>query len=344
MISIQNVYYLLLYAWDALEDIDDAILESEPEAQVLDLLASVLNRGVDRLLRQGLDRRYVPQRETIAGIRGKLDVSATVKSDLTRRSQAVCEFDELTHDVLQNRLIKATLRHLLRTIGIAKRLREPLRATSHRLHEVSDVSLDDTVFRRLRRLRLPQPYRLVLDVCRLLHKCLIPTSGSDEFTFRSFLRDERRMRLLFERFIRNFYRRHADGFSVDAESLRWENTTGTVEHLAFLPRMRTDVTLRRPNYSFIIDAKYYVDTLQRYRGGGPTVRSPHLYQLFAYMKNAASRAGTQTRLEGMLLYPLTTHQLSLRFQMHGHLVRVCTIDLNQHWSKIHADLLALLPA
>ena len=41
-------------------------------------MAVVLNRGIDRLLRQGLDRAYVSQRETIPGVRGKFDVSGTI--------------------------------------------------------------------------------------------------------------------------------------------------------------------------------------------------------------------------------------------------------------------------
>jgi hypothetical protein len=56
MIPITNVYYLLLYAWDALEQSDLQAVAAEPKTDLLDLLAAVLNHGVDRLLRQGLQR------------------------------------------------------------------------------------------------------------------------------------------------------------------------------------------------------------------------------------------------------------------------------------------------
>lgn len=342
MIRIQNVYYLLLYAWDALEQSDTDVVAAEPETEVLDLLATVLNHGIDRLLRQGLHRAYVTRQEIIPGIRGKFDLSATVKADLLRNARTVCEFDELTHDVIHNRILKATVHHLLRTDGLDARLREPLRATWHRLHDVAEIPLTARTFRKVQFHRNNRLYRFLLDLCRLIHDYLIPNERTGRFTFRNFLRDERRMRVLFERFIRNFYRRHADGYSVEAESLRWENTTGCDKDLALLPGMRTDVTLRRVDRVLVVDAKYYRETLQEYQGRS-TIRSSHLYQLFAYLKNMSLKTNAQTDVEGLLIYPLTTQELQLNLTVHGHRVRIRTLNLNQRWPKIHADLLALIP-
>jgi len=342
MIPIKNIYYLLLYAWDALEQIDTHAVAAEPETQILDLLAAVLNHGIDRLLRQGLHRAYLLRQETIPGVRGKLDVSATVKADLLRRARTVCEFDELSHDVLHNRILKVTLHNLLQTNGLDVRLREPLRATWHRLHEVAEISLTDRTFRRVQFHRNNRLYRFLMDVCHLLHEYLVPNKCTGQFTFRNLLRDKKRMRVLFERFIRNFFRRHAEGYAVEAEPLRWEDTTGSAQDLALLPGMRTDVSLRRPGLVLVIDAKYYGETLQEYRGRA-TIRSAHLYQLFAYLKNVALKTEHDSEVEGLLIYPLTTRPIELTVRIQGHRVRVYTLNLNQHWPQIHADLLALLP-
>ena len=342
MIPVQNVYYLLLYAWDALEQGDIESVTSEPETKVLDLLAIVLNNGIDRLLRQGLHQAYLSRKETIPGVRGKFDVSATVKANLWQRAQTVCEFDELSHDILHNRILKSTLSHLLRTDGLDARVREPLRATWHRLHEITEIPLSDRVFRRVQYHRNNRPYRFLLDVCQLLQDYLIPSERTGQFLFRNFLRDKRRMSVLFERFIRNFYQRHAEGYTVESESMQWEDTSGSFQDLALLPGMRTDITLRRPGLVLVVDAKYYRDTLQEYRGH-TTIRSAHLYQLFAYLKNIASIMSDQAEVEGLLVYPLTTRELKLNLRIHGHQIRVNTLNLNQHWPQIHADLLGLLP-
>jgi 5-methylcytosine-specific restriction enzyme subunit McrC len=47
-------------------------------------------------------------------------------------------------------------------------------------------------------------------------------------------------------------------------------------------------------------------------------------------------------LEGVLLYPAATREVDLRYTLGGHPVRVVTLDLNQPWPGISADLLKLI--
>jgi 5-methylcytosine-specific restriction enzyme subunit McrC len=242
-----------------------------------------------------------------------------------------------------NRILKATLRRLLQTRRLDPRLRDPLRATYHRLHDVTDRPLTLRAFRAVRLHRNNRVYRFLLDVCLLLYQCLIPDQETGELRFRNFVRDERRMHRLFERFVRNFLRREQRSFHVEAETLRWEETTASPGDLAFLPGMRTDVTLRRPGRTLVIDAKFYREPLQHHRGRW-TVRSGHLYQLFAYLRNLAARRQPAAQIDGMLLYPQAARVLDLSFYIHGHYVRVRAINLKQPWRDIHDDLLALLPS
>jgi 5-methylcytosine-specific restriction enzyme subunit McrC len=344
MIPIENLFYLLQYAWDALDEAETlSSITSEPESRLIDLLAAVLNRGMDHLLRRGLDRDYLAQRDAIPGIRGKLDLAATIKADLLSRVHAVCEFDQLSHDVLHNRILRATLHRLLRTRRLDPRLRDPLRATCHRLHEVTDIPLSLHAFRSVRLQRSDRVYRFLLDVCLMLYQCRIPDEAAGRSLFRNFVRDERRMRGLFERFIRNFLRLEQWDFQVEAEVLHWEQTTASPTDLAFLPGMRTDVTLRRPGRILVIDAKFYREPLQQHRGRW-TVRSSHLYQLFTYLRNLVVRGEATAEIDGMLLYPQASRVLDLTYRIHGHLVRVRTINLKQPWDQIHDDLLKLLPS
>ena len=107
-IPIRNLYYLLLYAYDALDESDVADAGSLPETRIADLFAHVLDSGVNHLLRRGLDRGYVSHRDAIPGVRGRIDLSATVKANTMARARAVCEFDEFTADVTHNRILRAT--------------------------------------------------------------------------------------------------------------------------------------------------------------------------------------------------------------------------------------------
>ena len=101
MITVKNLYYLLLYAWDFFEPDRMTAVDAEPETDLVNLLADVLNRGIDHLLRRGADRGYLPRMEDIPGIRGKLNLSATIKGNLLVRGRTVCQFDELSFDGIE---------------------------------------------------------------------------------------------------------------------------------------------------------------------------------------------------------------------------------------------------
>lgn len=336
MITIQNLYYLLLYAWDAFDEGRLADIDAEPYTDLLNLLAAVLIRGVNLLLRRGPDRGYLPHSEVIPGVRGKLDLSATLKANLSAQARTICQFDELSYDVAHNQILKATLRRLLRSDGLDRNLRGPIRNAYQRLPAVSDVPLSRRSFRAVQLHRNIRFYRFLLHVCRLLFRQLIPSEATGEFRFRTFTGDERRMRRLFEHFLRNFYRH--DGFSVRTDRIYWRGAGEPAPRL--LPTMLTDVTLRQPGRWLIIDAKYTPRVYQSHHHGSQRLRSGHLYQLFAYLRNLP--IPPDTTLNGLLLYPEAQDRVDQTYTVSGHRLRVYTINLNQHWSLIRQDLLRLI--
>jgi 5-methylcytosine-specific restriction enzyme subunit McrC len=305
------------------------------------LLASVLYHGVDQLLRRGADRGYLPITESIPGVRGKLELATTLKAQVLPRAHAICQFDELSYDVLHNQILKATLRHLLQSGDLADELHAPIRFSYHRLSGITDIRLSDRAFHLVQLHRNTRYYRFLLDVCRLLFACLIPDEASGKFRFRDFTRDERGMRRVFERFLFNFYRHEQWTFGVSSNVFPWTNAVAEASALDLLPFMRTDVTLTGADRRIVLDAKYYAEAFQSYRGR-PSLRSAHLYQLFAYLKNLPPPNKPDLPTDGMLIYPLVNRRLDLSYQLHGHRIRICSIDLAQHWRRIKGDLLSLI--
>ena len=59
MVPIGNLYYLLCYAWNRLDEKDFVEVEALPRQDLPNLLARILINGVKRLLRQGVDRIYI---------------------------------------------------------------------------------------------------------------------------------------------------------------------------------------------------------------------------------------------------------------------------------------------
>ena len=338
-IPIQNIYYLLCYAWDSLEQ-GQVVPVSQDDCKTLaELFARVLDGGVTHLLKRGLDRDYITEDEDTTSLRGKLGVSSTVKRNLQRKSRVYCVIDAMSHNVPHNRIVKATLRNLVHCSGLDRTLRDRLLRLYRRLHEVSDIELTPRDFGAVRLHRNNAYYRFLIQVCRLIFDNLLVNEHTGDRQFRDFLRDERQMAALFEKFVRNFYRREQTEFRVRSETFGWQGVEATHGDLHFLPRMRTDVSLDSAWRKIVIDTKYYANCLQSYYDS-TTIRSESLYQLFAYLNNL--QIGDDRQIEGVLLYPTVGRSLSLRYRIQGYAIRIVTVDLNSEWQEIRQHLLGLV--
>jgi 5-methylcytosine-specific restriction enzyme subunit McrC len=72
------------------------------------------------------------------------------------------------------------------------------------------------------------------------------------------------------------------------------------------------------------------------------LRSTHLYQLFAYLKNMEKRAEPDNRADGILLYPTVKEDVIFSAVIQGHRMSARTIDLAKPWRDIHLGLLSVL--
>ena len=342
VIPIQNIYFMLVYAWDVLEEAESVDVHTEDCTQLVDLFARVLHSGTEAVLRRGLDRGYLPHRKSIAGIRGKIDVSASTKTYSFPHGRAVCEFDELTHDVQHNRILKSTIRRLLQTPSLCSELNDKLAETNYRLHQVAEIELNDRAFRSLQLHRNNRHYKLLMEVCRLIHRANMIYEDAEEFEFRDFIRDEHRMRKLFERFIRSFYKHEQQEFKVGAQRMEWARANATDHDLGFLPTMLTDITLLSAQRVIVVETKFTEKVVKEHRGK-LKLRSGHLYQLHTYLSNVAANPSLRGRkLSGILLYAGAGQNLDLRYELCGHHIRVYTVDLNSPWRDIKTNLLQLL--
>jgi 5-methylcytosine-specific restriction enzyme subunit McrC len=351
-IPIHNLYFLLCYAWDKLEEADTVDVSREDLKTYIDLFAKILIGGTTRLLKRGLDRGYIEYEEDTRSPRGKFDLEDTIKRHLLLQARIHCRFDQLDHDVLHNRILRTTLGNLTRCEDLNGELRQQIVRLYRRLHGVTEIPLNTQTFRRVVLHRNNHYYRFLLHVCELIHDHLLIDEETGTSRFQDFLRDERAMARLFEAFVRNFYRREQEEFRVGSELIPWQRVEASEEDLRYLPVMRTDVSLNSKERQIVLDTKYYAEALQSYRSSD-TVRSGHLYQLFAYLQNCAARASddrttalaavpVDAAVEGILLYPCVGRTLDLRYSLHGHPIRVATVDLDQDWRGIHDRLLDLL--
>ena len=339
-IFIKNVYYMLSYAFRALRQDGWKSVAAEDFASAQDLLAAILAKATAQQLKQGLHRKYVTQRDMLPVRRGKIDLPETVCCRTQCRPVMACEFDELSEDNLFNRILKTTLTLLLRDSTVSDMHKAAMRRVLRFLDGVAVVQPAAIPWTRLQYRRDNQNYEMLMGLCQLVLAGMLQTTENGTHKLAMF--DDAHMERLYEKFILEYYRRHHSYLSeIKASQVPW-NLTGThdAQSLRLLPVMKTDVLLRQGEKILIIDAKYYGQIMQR-NFDKPSLRSAHLYQIYAYVSNA-DRQHTGN-VSGLLVYAKTQEELlpDCMYNMGGNHIGAVTLDLSRDFSKIAAQLDAI---
>ncbi len=351
-IPILNVYYLLCYAWRHAQERDTRRLASLANlSTVRDLLGKMLATGVNHLVRRGIDRGYVERREDLAGIRGKLAVSEMAKRALRSRARAACDFEELSVDILPNRILRTSLRNLLSPrITLDRSIRGEVRSAYRRLNGVSRVRLKRNTFTQVQLGGQRRVYHHLLSVCWLLYRSSMVDEKTGRTAFRHFRRDEATTWRLFEDFVTGFYEREQRVYSVNPGGRRrihWADAhANDAANRKRIPVMEADVILESPERRIILDTKYYRDALARGRGSGTgKLHSANLYQLLAYVRNRQATLPDGPKHEGILLYPqVGDERLRAKIRLEGFRIQARTVNLDQDWRLIHEEMLETVGA
>jgi len=337
-IPIRNVYYLLSYAWDILEEAEELGLELENLPRVTDLLTMLLVRGTQRLLRRGMDRGYKPRTDVLTTLRGRIDFGTSARRLLLLQAKAQCDFEEFLPDLLHNQILKTTLHALSGCPEVAIRQRAEIHAVLRRLDGISRIDLKKSTFAQVSLHRNNAHYRLLMHICEFVHDNFLVNEQDGQRSFRDFLRDEPQMAKLFESFIANYYRKETDWAVTTQERIPWDSPTPN----DLLPEMHADAVLRGSGRVVIVECKFYKEMLQANPWGAHSkFRSDHLYQLGAYLANLHA-AQPVPKPEGLLVYPAITNGLLEDLSLSGMHVRICTLNLAEPWESVASQLNSIL--
>ncbi len=352
-IPIQNVFYLLCYAWEMADMRNKVLVGADNSQSMGNLLAHVLVSSTEELIRRGLTQDYRESEHIVEGIKGKLNVASTLKLGKIRQGKTVCHYDELATDTLINQIIYTTLIETLRLEGIDRKNKERIAKVVRKFPQTRCIRITDQAFHAVRLHRNNRYYQFALNVCQLLHNSMLPyenKKGMMEFV--NFLDDEKQMNLIFERFLLNFCKQECkDTYPVVGRSHIYFqlNPTGMTfacgmdDVLDILPIMETDVTLYNPQSGkkTILDAKYYHKTLVSKYGDKGKIRREHLSQIITYVMNQEEENEPHTKnTDGILVYPTVDKDINVSYQYKNtnHTIHVCTVNLNQDWQLIEKRL------
>ena len=332
MIRYQNVYHMLAYAFRTLGQNGYRDMATEDFPSAADMLAEILARSVEVLVKRGLARDYVELTEELTLPRGKIEMGESLRRRSQTRRRLTCTHDEYSLDTIDNRTIKATLLLLLSS-DVERRRKRVLRSLLPHFSDVTDV--DPRPFRKRAGVRRDETQDLAVAICRLVWEGLLQTQRDGCHRLADFI-DEQRMCQLFERFVLRYYQREHPWANASAPHIPWATDD---ERLEMLPTMRSDVVLSRGNASLILDAKYYSHTTQE-RFGVRSVHSANVYQMFAYVKNAQAALGRDHTVSGLILYAATDEDVlpEASWSIAGNEIGATTLDLDRPFADIRAGL------
>lgn len=332
MIIVKNIYYMLAYAFQVLNESGYKEVETEEFENVAELCSAILIKGTSIQIKRGLEKDYIDRTEATSSIRGKLEISESLKTNSILKSQMVCSYDDFSVDTYLNRILKATLELLLRS-DISRQRKKGIRRILVFFADISSIDINDIDW-NIRFTRNNQNYRMLISVCNLVVKGLLQTSSDGSTKLMDFL-DEQRMSRLYEKFILEYYRKEHPELKASASQIPWAVDDG---YTYMLPVLQTDITLASRDKELIIDAKYYSHTTQ-VRFDNHTVHSSNMNQIFTYVKNRTSGKG-EKEVSGMLLYARTDETIYPCgvYHISGNRISVGTLDLNCDFKEIRAQL------
>ena len=325
---------MLAYAFQVLNEQGYRNIATEDFENTAELCAAILARGINIQIKRGLGKEYIPRTEALSSLRGKIDITESIKTQALQRKQLVCSYDEFSVNSYMNRIIKSTVLLLLRA-DITKARKKELRKVLVFFDDVDVIDLYSVNW-NMQYNRNNQTYRMLISICFLVVKGLLQTQSDGTTKLMDFL-DEQRMHRLYEKFILEYYRKEYPQITANASQIPWQLDD---DMSAMLPVMQTDIMLSHGEKTLIIDAKYYAHSTQ-IQYDKHSLHSGNLYQIFTYVKNKeAELADRPHEVSGMLLYAKTDEDIypENAYRMSGNRIEVRTLNLDGDFDSIRKQL------
>ncbi len=176
---------MLAYAFQVLNEDGYRNVAVEKFNNVAELCAAILVKGVLLQLKRGLGRDYISETNILSGLRGKIDISESIKAQTMLRRQMVCTYDEFSEDIYMNQIIKTTMIKLLHA-DINKSRKKDIRKMLIFFDGVQELDVYSINWNQ-QYSRNNQTYRMLISICYLVLKGLLQTSVDGGIKFMQFV-------------------------------------------------------------------------------------------------------------------------------------------------------------
>ncbi len=319
---------MLTYVFKALKQDEYKTISGEKFDNIHSLLAAILSKGIAHQIKRGLHRDYVEVNEELSTLRGKINILPSARLINMGKNKLDCTHDEYSVNSTLNRILKTTMILLIRNKKVDDLYRNELKRMLPYFTEVEEIQVSEIRWKALKFERNNESYRMLINICYFVIAGLLLNTEKGSHKMASFL-FEKEMHTLYEHFILAYYSYHYNGV-LDAKAPKIEWLTDD-DKKPLLPEMHTDITLydKKSDKKLIIDAKYYSKIFTSTQYNKETLRSAHLYQIFAYVQNEDKY--NEGNVGGMLLYAKTDDECfedKYDFTIKGNAISARTLDLS----------------
>lgn len=335
-IRIKNIYYMLSYAYQNLKESGFKSIEYENFENIHDLLAAILIKGASGQIKRGLNKDYISYSENLSSLKGKIDISSSIKQQTLKSKKMICHYDIFFEDTLHNQIIKTTMLLLLRHGELNLHNKKSIHKLLLFFANIKDIHPFRINWSAVSYHRNNATYKMLINICQLIINGMLLSTSDGKYKMSQFI-DDQHMHRLYEKFVLGYYVREYPELSASASYINWNLEDGADK--LHLPVMKSDVTLTKGNKTIIIDTKYYGRTMQ-YNSlfNSTSIISGNLYQIYTYVKN--KDVNNTGNVIGVLLYAKTDEEITPDndYVIGGNKIRVKTLNLGGSWEDIKTQL------
>ncbi len=354
-IPVANMYHLLAYALGLISFSGERAVSKDEDGTFVEILILGLFHGLNTQLKRGLRKSYANVRDELLGMKGRVHFPDTTKIKVHGKAGLVCDFEEYNIDNIENQILKSVILSTFKLNDISEEIRSKGRCVLLRLSDVSDIRVTKSSWRLVHLDRNSGAYRTLLNIALLLFDCGIVNesiSSIKEFDAKFYDYLKPRMEILFEEFVRNFYRARSKDVGMTClgrQDIRWDLISKTIAGANYIPKMQTDIVLEGAFRKIVLDTKFYAEGPLNKRGKH---HEKNLYQIHAYVTQLARQAAKNVKhrshkkdssANGIILYAAVDQRDFFEsYDMPPHRLIVATIDLSSDWQKVENDLLSII--
>lgn len=348
-IPIENLFYMLCYAWNVLSIKDDIQVAGDDYENAYDLLARIFSYGIGKLIRSGFHRSYNEKTEELPTLKGKITVQDNINKLSMQRKKIICTYDDYSNNDIFNQILKYTIDSIIKNPEISKITKNDLKKKAVFFQGIDSAPPTKDNRKKITFNQNNLIYKMLISISIMLYDGIVVNEKEGKNAFKDFFREEQ-MQKVFELFILNFYLTHLNRliYKVHAPKINWqiENSAndiwGDIFDVETNPGdRRTDIVIenKKQKVQMIFDAKYYKKTfVESYKGiDEDKIRTSHLNQIRGYLLDSKFEGNKV----GALLYPMVNNDLKKGkiFPIQGTHIVIKTINLQDDWKEIKKDML-----